>query len=397
MTTDSELLTRYAADRSESAFAELAERHVNLVYSAALRQVQGDAHLAKDVTQDVFTSLARKAATLRARSSLQGWLYTSTHFAAAKVRRTEQRRKIRERHALEMNAANTAAITDEEWNRLRPIIDDAMHDLNERERETILLRFFEQLPLAKVGQHLGITENTASKNVERALDKLRTLLARRGITSTTGALAVALAGKAIASAPAGLAGSVVGPALAAAGTGATATFLAQLMHLVKPGYIAAAAALSAGTVYYGVRASSNEIQLVAPPTATAAPTPSPTPVPTPTPPPAQAPEPPTNPSTGFIIIDPNTLVGPTLAPQADLVTAINLLKSLTGRESVSEPIILPRAQPIRFNIDLPQMSRAQALNNLVPLFTQNGLGIVISGPRSLAIVWLDRDGRIPTF
>ena len=97
--TDGELLRCYARDRSESAFAELVTRHINLVHSAALRQVNGDAHLAEDVTQSVFATLARKAPGLLAHGSLTGWLYTSTRFVAATVRRTEQRRSNREQEA----------------------------------------------------------------------------------------------------------------------------------------------------------------------------------------------------------------------------------------------------------------------------------------------------------
>jgi hypothetical protein len=85
MTPDCELLRQYARTRSEAAFAELVQRHVNLVYSAARRQVNGDAHLAQDVAQMVFTDLARKAPSLCRRDTLTGWLYTSAHFAAAKL------------------------------------------------------------------------------------------------------------------------------------------------------------------------------------------------------------------------------------------------------------------------------------------------------------------------
>src|SRR6476646_7173615 len=70
MNSDSELLCRYVEARCEDAFAELVRRHVNLVYSAALRQVNGDAHLAQDVAQNVFADLARKAATLSRRLAL---------------------------------------------------------------------------------------------------------------------------------------------------------------------------------------------------------------------------------------------------------------------------------------------------------------------------------------
>jgi hypothetical protein len=96
MTSNSELLRRYAATGSEAAFAELVQRHVNLVYSAALRQVNGDAHLAQDVAQTVFTDIARKAASLSRHNTLTGWLYTSAHFAAAKIVRTENRRQAHE-------------------------------------------------------------------------------------------------------------------------------------------------------------------------------------------------------------------------------------------------------------------------------------------------------------
>jgi len=60
MITDGELLRRYAETNSESAFTELVERHLALVYSAALRQVNGDAHLAQDVVQTVFADPRRE-------------------------------------------------------------------------------------------------------------------------------------------------------------------------------------------------------------------------------------------------------------------------------------------------------------------------------------------------
>ena len=74
MINDADLLCRYVKDQAEDAFRELVERHLNFVYSAALRQVNGDAHLARDVTQLVFADLARKAGSLTGRRVLAGWL-----------------------------------------------------------------------------------------------------------------------------------------------------------------------------------------------------------------------------------------------------------------------------------------------------------------------------------
>jgi DNA-directed RNA polymerase specialized sigma24 family protein len=84
---DSSLLRRYASERDEAAFAEIVRRHLGLVYGAALRQLHGSVHRAEDVTQSVFADLARKAAVLVSRTDLAGWLYTSTHHAAAKLKR----------------------------------------------------------------------------------------------------------------------------------------------------------------------------------------------------------------------------------------------------------------------------------------------------------------------
>lgn len=219
MADDLQLLRRYAELRDEAAFAALAERHVALVYSAALRQLGGAVHRAEDVTQTVFIELARQAAGLARRDDIVGWLYTTTHHTAAKLKRTEARRQRREQEAHTMNEPSSVpgAVTD--WAQLRPVLDDAMQQLSEPDRRAILLRFFKNERLAEVGRQLGLSDDAARMRVERALEKLHILLERRGVTSTASALAAALANQAVANAPAGLAASVTGGAVAGVSAG----------------------------------------------------------------------------------------------------------------------------------------------------------------------------------
>jgi RNA polymerase sigma factor (sigma-70 family) len=228
MTPDSELLLRYAQTGSESAFAELVQRHLNLVYSAALRQVGGDAHLAQDVAQTVFTDLARKADSLSRRETLTGWLYTSAHFAAAKTARTENRRREREEKFMREPPHETAPEAD--WEKIRPALDAAMHELKETDREAVLLRYFENRQFAEVGAKLGLNENAARMRVERALEKLRGIFAKRGITTAT-AFASLISANAVQIAPANLAAALATTSIAATGTG-TFTFL-KIMTATK--------------------------------------------------------------------------------------------------------------------------------------------------------------------
>lgn len=233
---DSELLRSYAAGKSEEAFSELVRRYVDLVFSAALRQAGGDRHLAQDVTQIVFNDLARKANSLSSSVVLAGWLYTSTRFAAAKALRTENRRRLREQQAsfmadhFEPHATPTAT---PHWDQLQTVLDDAMHELNQRDRDAILLRFFERHDFQAVGEKIGASPDAARMRVERALEKLRSVLGKRGIVSTSGALALALSQQAVTAAPVTLAATVAASALGTAAGAAPALTLLQIMTMTK--------------------------------------------------------------------------------------------------------------------------------------------------------------------
>lgn len=255
MAEDAALLRDYAEENSEEAFAELVRGHLNLVYGAALRRVGGNAPLAEDVSQQVFTALARNAKSLARRPSLTGWLYTTVRFAAAQAVRTERRRQLREQKAQIMQDILGNSDPAVDWDKLRPILDSAMDELNERDREAVLLRFFEGQPFADIGATLRLTEDAARMRVERALDKLRAQLARRGVASTAAALSLALGGQAVGAAPAGLAASLTGSALAgalASGSVATGAGLLAFMSTTKfaAGVAGLVLALAVGTALH---------------------------------------------------------------------------------------------------------------------------------------------------
>lgn len=216
---DTSPLRRYAEHGDEAAFAELVRQHLPLVYRCACRLLGGDAARAEDVAQEVFADLARKAHALASHPALAAWLHTTTRYAAARVRRGEQRRRTRDEEAERMNQIEQAGADTPRWDGLQPVIDEALAHLKETDREAVLLRFFAENSYAEIGRRLGLSEDAARMRTDRAMEKLRVWLARRGIGSTAAALGVAFAGQGAVAVPAGLAISVTQGALSvAAGT-----------------------------------------------------------------------------------------------------------------------------------------------------------------------------------
>ena len=156
MIPDAQLLQDYARAKSQDAFTELVRRHLNVVYSAALRQVRSP-QFAEEISQSVFADLARAADKLKPGTILTAWLYQVTRRTAIDVIRRESRRQARERLAVEMAAMNTAA----NWTHIEPLLDDAMEALDETDRAAILLRYFDNKSLREVGQFLGTSDDAA--------------------------------------------------------------------------------------------------------------------------------------------------------------------------------------------------------------------------------------------
>ena len=162
MNDDMALVREYATSQSERAFETLVARYINLVYSAALRQAR-DAHLAQEITQAVFIILARKAGSLSPKTILSGWLYRAARFAAADALKIQRRRQLREQEAHMEGVVQNES--DSAWDQLSPLLDEAMARLCDKDRDAIVLRFFENKSLREVGLALGVEERAAQKRV----------------------------------------------------------------------------------------------------------------------------------------------------------------------------------------------------------------------------------------
>jgi len=219
MNGDLELLHRYTRDHSEEAFAALVRLHLDLVYSAALRQVRLP-ELAEEVAQSVFCDLACQAGRLAPNTILTAWLYQTTRRTAIDVIRRESRRQARELTACELTAMQTSC---SDWAQLAPVLDEAMERLDSMDRTAVLLRYFENKSLREVGQALGTSEDAAQKRVSRAVERLREDLAQQGVTVGTAALAALLSTSAVQAAPATLGAAILSATAVAASATANAS------------------------------------------------------------------------------------------------------------------------------------------------------------------------------
>jgi RNA polymerase sigma factor (sigma-70 family) len=224
---DADFLRRYAKERSEEAFAELVNRHAGLVYAAALRQT-GDATLAEDIAQTVFVILARKAGGLSPKVYLAGWLYRPTCFAAARAVRKEMRRRQREQVVMQIQQMEESSDPNLGLAQIAPYLDEALSRLRQRDRNALLLRFFENKSLKEVGQELDLSDDAAQKCIARSLAKLRGLMAKRAGLLASGAMEDILAGGGVrTSVPAPLAAKLTAGALGRAGLSGHAQWLAS--------------------------------------------------------------------------------------------------------------------------------------------------------------------------
>jgi RNA polymerase sigma factor (sigma-70 family) len=219
--TDMDLLRQYADGNSDAAFAALVSRHVDLVYSAALRKT-GNLHAAEEITQAVFIILAQKAGRILDKTILPGWLYQTARLTASSFLRRETRRVRREQEAFMQTEPYTVA-PDETWEQLAPLLEDAMGQLGDKDRAAVVLRFFGGKSFAEVATAAGVSENAAKKRVGHALEKLHRYFSRRGVSSTAAIIAGAISTHSVQVAPVALAKAVTAVAVAKGATASSST------------------------------------------------------------------------------------------------------------------------------------------------------------------------------
>ena len=238
--TDSLLLKAYVERRHEAAFNELVHRHVDLVYSAAIRMVR-DPQLAEDVTQGAFIALARQASELVERATLAGWLHRTAQNIAAQTVRTIERRRAREQEAFAMSE-QISTLPDVWWEQIEPHLDAALGELSDADRDAVVLRYFHKKSAAEIATILGVSDDAAQKRVSRAVEKLREVFAKNKITIGAGSLGILISANAVQAAPAGLATKIL-----AATSGLTAT--AGITMIQKSLIAGLAAVVIGGGIY----------------------------------------------------------------------------------------------------------------------------------------------------
>jgi uncharacterized protein (TIGR03435 family) len=228
---DNALLREFAERGSEPAFAELVTRHVNKVYSVALRHTRNP-HQAEEITQAVFVILARKAGQLGKKVILSGWLYQTARLTAVTLIRSEIRRARREQEVLMQTSSDESAA--DPWPHIAPLLDDAMAGLSETDRHAVVLRYFDGKSLKDVGTALGGSEHAAKMRVNRAVEKLRAFFTKRGVAISTAVLTTMISANSVQAAPVALAQSATAMAITkgVAASGSTLTLIKGALKIM---------------------------------------------------------------------------------------------------------------------------------------------------------------------
>jgi RNA polymerase sigma factor (sigma-70 family) len=252
-----DLLAEFRKSRAEAAFSELVSRYTNLVFSAAKRRLN-NMSLAEEATQNVFIKLAKAVPNIRSDAELAAWLHRTTINASIDLWRSETRRRTREEHAAVMQPDTTENAT---WNDIAPIVDEALNELNDADRQVLLLRFFERRSMRDLGLALGVSEDAAKMRVSRAMEHLRAACGKRGAACGVIVLGALLTEHAVETASAALVLTLAALEIPAAASMGTTAGMAGLLKAKL--FAAVAVIVGAGAIIWMVsRKSGNEIRAV---------------------------------------------------------------------------------------------------------------------------------------
>jgi len=225
--TDHQLLKQHQLDPSGKAFGILVDRYLGLVHSVA-RRITANDEAARDISQTIFLRLVKKAPDIPTALPLTAWFHRETNSASVDYVRSEVRRQEREKISATLDTMNADS---SQWNEIAPEIDDALNELEDEDRALVLFRFYENKSHPEIGRALGISQDAARMRTRRALDKLKSSLGKRGITTTATLLGTSLAANAVTTPPAGLAASISASAGVAAPLGFLGLIKANLLAL----------------------------------------------------------------------------------------------------------------------------------------------------------------------
>ena len=258
---DAELLSIYARERSEDAFAQIVKRHAGLVHGAAVRVLQDDA-LARDVGQEVFFRLAKRASGIDG-EALPAWLHKTTYRAAVNVVRSESRRRKREERTEsgdELKCFHREPNLPDHWDEAAEHLDAALLHLTTSDRRALLARFYEGEPFPEIGRAIGKSEGAARMQVSRALEKVSNFLKRRGVCIPAVTIATGLSTEFSKAAPAqALAAysAVAGASVTAANSGISFSVLFTMTNTAKITIATTLAVVACGSAYFGLLHSDN--------------------------------------------------------------------------------------------------------------------------------------------
>jgi RNA polymerase sigma factor (sigma-70 family) len=253
--TDRELLRDYAESASGPAFQSLVQRHVDLVFATALRGVS-DSAIAQELTQNVFITLARKAAWLQSETSVAGWLHKTALYEVRHWWRGELRRQLREQTAAELGT--TMNNEDSLLKALAGELDDGLLALSDSDRQALMLRYFEGRSHREIGTLLGAREDTVRMRINKALDRLTQFFRKRGYAVPAVATTAAALSASAKAAPDGFAAVAASSALTASSPAAatgTKLLLIKFMGLTKTQTALVCAVIAAAPVAWEWNAS----------------------------------------------------------------------------------------------------------------------------------------------